>query len=388
MAGTVAAIAASKAGAEVTLVSRGPGASSLSPGVLDVAWPESVATLAARPGHPFFVLREALADIPKALAFTTEILSPLFEGSPAEGWYATVLGTRRRAGHVQQSQAQGRLEPGRRFAVAGLQLQPGLLDEELVAQSLGQLGFPAKACRVAYLDRDGDVALSPFALAARLDRPEEGERFAEALRRVVPDGCDAVLLPPILGVGSSARLVARISEKLGMPCAELLPVVPAVPGLRLAQALAAARIRQGVRVIDDTLVHLDAGHADLASGEAITFQAAVLATGRFLGGGIVRSAKTTEALCNLPVSDGLRPLDDEAGPGALAGVEVGAVAALFQCGVDVDSGLHARDAQGHSLSWLYAAGSVLAGADGAVDGTGLGFAAFTGWLAGRSAARG
>jgi glycerol-3-phosphate dehydrogenase subunit B len=388
MAGTMAAIAASRAGADVTLIARGPGASALSPGVLDVAWPNSAADLARRPGHPFFVLRESLGGIPDALAMATQILSPLFDGSPRDGWYATVLGTRRLAGSVQQSQAQGQLEEGKRFAIAGLELQPGLLDADWVAQSLSAVGVQARPCRVKYLSREEDVWLTPFALAARLDRPEEAERFAEALAQALPSDCDAVLLPPVLGTSTAGSNVALFSKRLGAACAELLPVVPSVPGLRLARALASAQASSGLHVLETEIAHIEESRAELESGASISFEAAVLATGRFVGGGLARKRRTVERLCDLPVTDGLEPLRDAAGPGAVTGAELGAPAPLFQSGVLVDGALHTLDGDGCPRPWLYAAGSLLAGADGAVDGTGLGFAAFTGWLAGKAAASG
>jgi glycerol-3-phosphate dehydrogenase subunit B len=119
----------------------------------------------------------------------------------------------------------------------------------------------------------------------------------------------------------------------------------------------------------------------------LTFDAAVLATGRFVGGGIARGARTVETLAGLPVSDGRSPLPDASGSVAMAGEELGAPSSLFRAGVEVDGHLRAIDSERRPSRWLFAAGAVLAGADGAVDGTGLGFAAFTGWLAGQHAAK-
>jgi glycerol-3-phosphate dehydrogenase subunit B len=384
MAGTMAGLAAREAGAEVTLVMAGPGASALSSGVLDVAWHE------ARPagsGHPLDVLRESLPSSPEVLAQAASWLGRLFGEPAGNGRFATLLGTIRGAGLVQHAQARGKLQAGKHHAVVGFQLLPALVDAELVAQSLSAAGFPATACRVDYLDRDADVALTPFDLAARLDRAEEVERLASALARALPPGCDRVLMPPVLGL-DHPDVASRLSAKVGVLCAELLPTVPSVPGLRLARALETARKQAAVRVVEGTLGGIREGRAEMVSGEVLTFDAAVLATGRFIGGGIARHARTVERLVGLPVSDGRIPLPDDSGPGAMAGAELGAAAALFRAGVEVDGSLHALDVERRPINWLLAAGEVLAGADGAVDGTGLGFAAFTGWLAGRNAAGG
>ena len=381
MAGSMAGLAAGEAGAEVTLVMSGPGASALSNGTLDFAGSEQLHSLTSRIGHPLHVLRETLSRTDEVLAKVAARLSPLLAGPPGtdgDRQYVTVLGTLRRAGRVQRAQADGSLEAGTHYAVAGFELQPGLVDADLVARSLSERGFTASAFRVPYLDRDEDAVLTPFELAARLDHPEQVERLAAALSRALPPGCERVLLPPVLGLARS-DIAALLGQRLGVPCAELLPLTPSVPGLRLSRALAAARAAGALRVVEGKLIRLKEGSAELSSGEVLTFDAAVLASGRFLGGGIARRSQTLEPLARLPVSDGRQSLPDASGSGAMAGAEFGAEAALFRAGVEVDGSLRALDAERRSLRWLYAAGAVLAGADGAVDGTGLGLAAFNGY---------
>jgi glycerol-3-phosphate dehydrogenase subunit B len=388
MSGTMAAISAREAGAEVTLVMAGPGASSLSNGVIEISWPAQGEAAAAAPDKPLRFLRTALSGAPDLPGRVAARLSPLFDaplgGSVGTALYATVIGTHRPGAVMQRAQTAGRLERGRRYAVAGFPMQPALVDAELVALSLVEDGFSAAACRPDYLDRDEDAWRTSFELAANLDDPRQVERLAGSLRRVVTPGTETVLLPPVLGLTRS-DVAEQLSRAVGLRCAELLPVTPSVPGLRLSRALSAARDVAGVRVVLGRVAALRDGHGELESGEVISFDAAVLATGRFIGGGIVRRGRTREGLAELPVSDGRDPLPDESGSGPMAGEEVGGVSALFRAGVEVDAAWRAIGAGGRALPWLHAAGGVLAGADGAVDGTGLGFAAFTGWLAGESA---
>jgi glycerol-3-phosphate dehydrogenase subunit B len=390
MSGTMAAIAAREAGAGVTLVMAGPGASSLSNGVIEASWPymgEAAAALASN--HPLRRVRSALSQTPGLPLRVARSLSPLFDApdeEPAESAvYATVIGTQRPGAMMQQAQAPGRLERGRRYAIVSFPMQPALVDADLVATSLIDAGFSAGSFRLDYLDREDDAWRTVFDLAARLDGPREIERLATSLQRAVPPGTDTVLFPPLLGLARS-DVATQLSKRVGLTCAELLPVVPSVPGLRLSRALSAARDAAHVSVVSGKLTALRDGRAELKSGEVLSFDAAVLATGRFIGGGIMRRARTTEGLAELPVSDGKNPLPDEAGSGAVAGDEVGGAAVLFRAGVEVDGAWRALGAGRRPVPWLRAAGGVLAGVDGAVDGTGIGFAAFTGWLAGESAA--
>ena len=118
----------------------------------------------------------------------------------------------------------------------------------------------------------------------------------------------------------------------------------------------------------------------------------VLATGRFVGGGIVRRGALSEALLGLPVQaseGGASGFHLARRPAATLTVrERRAPQPLLAAGLRVDSQLHPLDLAGAPAHpWLFAAGAVIGGHEHADDGTGLGVAILTGWLAGRAAAR-
>jgi glycerol-3-phosphate dehydrogenase subunit B len=116
----------------------------------------------------------------------------------------------------------------------------------------------------------------------------------------------------------------------------------------------------------------------------------VLASGRFIGGGIVRRRTLLEPLLNLPV---------EASEGGASGFHLarrpsttltvrqrGAPQPLLAAGLRVDGRLRPLDPQGRPVhDALFAAGAVIGGHEHAADGTGLGVAVLTGFLAGRYA---
>jgi glycerol-3-phosphate dehydrogenase subunit B len=118
----------------------------------------------------------------------------------------------------------------------------------------------------------------------------------------------------------------------------------------------------------------------------------VLATGRFVGGGVARRGTLRETALKLPV---------QAAEGPEAGVDLSARPAasltlrartapqpLLSAGLRVDAMLRPLDARGRPAAvGLFAAGAVVGGHEHATDGTGLGVAILTGWLAGRAAAR-
>jgi glycerol-3-phosphate dehydrogenase subunit B len=117
----------------------------------------------------------------------------------------------------------------------------------------------------------------------------------------------------------------------------------------------------------------------------------VLATGRFVGGGVVRERGLREPLLQLPVL---------AAEGGQAGVHLADRPAatltqrnrridqpLMSAGIQVDPRLRPLAEDGAPVhERLFAAGAILGGQGQGVDGTGLGLAILTGWLAGRGAA--
>ncbi|MHB8420353.1 MAG: FAD-binding protein [Myxococcales bacterium] len=395
LAGATAAFAAREAGASVVLVARAPGATALCGGILEVAQDslgralparEAAEGLAARsPTHPYALLRGRLAELPAALDLVRVKLAPLLVEIPA--MFPTVLGGLRAAALAQASHAAGALRPGCRFAVGWCPRQPALLDGPAVAAALREAGVLAEPCDLDWLDREDHLALTAFELARLLDRPEEARRLGEALARARP-AADAWLLPPVIGLERAEEALKVASDLAGLPCAELVAATPSVPGARLQRALDRALERAGVELRCGEVARLEEGRAQLG-GELgpsdLSFDQAVFATGRFIGGGVRRAPVFAEPLLGLPIWDGATRLLEQP-VDTLLGEGPGAPAAAFRAGIHVDGELRPLDDRGEPIPWLHAAGAVIGGGDAAVDGAGLGLAAFTGFLAGRLAA--
>jgi glycerol-3-phosphate dehydrogenase subunit B len=225
-----------------------------------------------------------------------------------------------------------------------------------------------------------------YELAGMLDAEGAVEALAEEVKRLLPEGVQAVIFPPVLG---RARLDAgaRLSAAVGVPCSELLSVAPSVPGVRLQEALDRALKKAGVEVVDAAVECRDLVTMRFALGERmVTARTAVLASGKFIGGGIERSTRFRETVFGLPVFVGAHLVGDEY-VGDLLDERVASDQAAFRAGVRIDDSLRPLVADGSLASpALFAAGSVIRGYDPASDKTGLGVAIFTGYLAGVAAA--
>lgn len=413
MAGAVAALAARRRGRRVVLVRRAPGATALSSGAISVA-PDLGALAgeplasrrppleaarrlaAARPDHPYAVA--GVDRLGAALAFAAAELAEVL--APAEDrrrFLATAYGSVVGAGLCQRAAAAGDL-----LAVSGLLAVAGFrghaaFDAPLVAGGLARYrargGPEVRALEVPLPPGAGPLA-RPHELARVLDAPGGAEAVGDALRAALPAGTGAVLLPPVLGLEPEARALERLSARAGVPVAETLSDVPSVPGLRLHRALERRLAAAGVEVIQGEVAAPPEPGAALAVGDAtITAPAWLLATGRFVGGGIARRGVLAEPALRLAV---------QAAEGREAGVHLAARPAasltvrdrrerqpLLSAGVRVDAGLRPVDARGRVIHpRLLAAGAVVGGHEQATDGTGLGVAILTGFLAGHAAAEG
>ncbi|HEY6098042.1 MAG TPA: anaerobic glycerol-3-phosphate dehydrogenase subunit B [Anaeromyxobacter sp.] len=410
MAGAMAALAARQAGAQTVLVRRSPGATALSSGAISVA-PDRAgppdASLAARagpleaarrlaatrPDHPYATA--GIERLAEALDFAARELSDVIVPRlDRPRFLATPLGNAVAAALCQRSMAAGDLLAVRDLAVAGLRGHLGF-EAALVAGGLARYsarGGPEVRAFAVELPRFVRGADRPHELAAALEAPGAAEALGEALRTALPGGAATVLLPPVLGLDPGARVPERISAALGAPVAETLSDVPSVPGLRLQRALDARLRAAGVEVIAGELADpRGPGAAARAGGRDVRADAWVLATGRFVGGGIARRGVLVETALGLPV---------QAAEGAEAGVHLAARPAasltvrdrlspqpLLSAGLRVDGALRPLDERGAPVHpRLFAAGAVVGGHEQATDGTGLGVAILTGYLAGRSAA--
>ena len=152
---------------------------------------------------------------------------------------------------------------------------------------------------------------SPVALAASLDR--DFTPLLRALGDVVRDAA-VLILPPVLGL-TSAKVQRALEEELGVRMVEALGVPPSVPGWRLDRALLATLEPAGVTRIDGRVVTPDVAGTRVRAvqvehaGEtrAIAADGFVLATGRFIGGGV----RARSGAAPVPVASGAALRDAE-----------------------------------------------------------------------------
>lgn len=371
IAGSMAALAAVQTGAQTMLVSRAPGATALYAGGMEIAadLKEMRALETSQPYHPF--VRLGLNDV-EVVALLDEVCYRVQTAVGAAGlkltgnwrttgWYADVHGGVRPAHLVPESVQPGELGglQGQRVVVVGVSAV-GDYDAAATAASLVEAGVRARPVTVAM-----DLPLAA-SLTDLTDMP------APAIREMA----DAIAYPPGL-----AQL-----PKNGF---ELLATVPSPHGWRLQRALDTALTDHGVRVAQGEVNRVRARgprvEAALTASSELVADQFVLATGRFIGGGLVKERVVREPICGLGVFHDGRRVDRE-WPERLRHLEYLSPHPAFRTGLLTDRRLRPLDWDGLvAYENLRAAGSVLGGYD-YIRGYGFGVPMLTGWLAGRWAA--
>jgi glycerol-3-phosphate dehydrogenase subunit B len=414
LGGCWAAVTAARAGLQVALVRRGPAATAVSSGALDLVPPAEagdpggwLGRLARdAPDHPY-VAGGAAPPPPLELEAEARRLAAELAGAGLRlrvglqrpALLAAVTGQLRRAGVVVESAGAGDLEDAGRVAVAGIR---GLLrvDAPAVAAAIAErLGDGVRA-RAVSLDPDlpgvdeslaGD--LDDATLARAVEAPGGAEALGAALRAALADGeVELALLPAVFGLEDADAVRARIEVAAGMRVAELLSPPPSAPGWRLARAAEAMARRAGVEIVTGTVAGVRCGERRAtavrsADGETLSCEVLILATGKFLGGGLTGEPRPREPLLGLPLFAGGLALE-ALSPRDLVERTRFAPQPFLGAGVRTDAEGRPVDRFGAPvLDNLLACGALLAGLDTTLRGGGLGVAAWTGARAGRTAAR-
>ena len=239
---------------------------------------------------------------------------------------------------------------------------------------------------LAFPDLQWAGELYPEAVARSLEVAANREALAEVIRPHIGDA-RCVGLPAILGIYESASVQKHMSELLGVPVFEIPTLPPAVPGIRLREtlddflrekdmAVFSQRYAFAVRK-ESGLFHVDVG--EVAPQITLRARALVLATGRFLSGGLVadRTRGILEPLMGLPVSAPASReewhRDDFFDPSGHP---------VNRAGIRVDDAFRPLSTEGNVVDPdLYAVGSLVAGQDWVREKSGAGVAVGSAWKA-------
>jgi glycerol-3-phosphate dehydrogenase subunit B len=363
IAGYCAALAARRAGAEVTVVARAPGATALYAGAMEVV-DDLDSVLKTEPHHPLsrlgmdsLRLAHELDTVVHVLLLALEKAGLKFEGAwRTRGLYSDIHGLARPGNLVPATVAGGELRAlvGRRVTVIGVK-EIGDYDASSTAQALKELhGVEAMAEEVSIPDLPLAASLTDL-YGRRAPQPRSRSSsiaYPPGFTNLPPDGF------------------------------ELLASPPSPHGWRLQQAIGLESMKAEVQSFDSNVGVITGARAGDRTFRADAF---VLATGHHIGGGLTGGRLPTEPLLKLGVFHGGQAVTSMGT--RLQHLQYLDPAEELRSGLSTDQQLRPLNGEGRvAYDNLYAAGAVLGGYDYSGP-CGFGVPILTGWLAGRFAAK-
>jgi glycerol-3-phosphate dehydrogenase subunit B len=326
MAGMSAALFAAGRGLSTVLIGR-TGEIIFATGLLDLmgvhpvetgrTWSDPFAGIAAlvadHPRHPYARVPadEIRAAFDEVLALLEAAGLPYAGREGRNAVVPTLAGTCKLTYRVPRTMWAGAAALERREPVLLLDI-PGLkgFSARQVAGAFASGGAEVRTAAIELAERPTGGDVFTERLARGLEHPAGRERFAAAIAARLR-GEAAVGVPAVLGVSASAGVMDELRARIGRPLFEIPTMPPGVTGLRLKEAFERGLAGRGVRLHLDSRVFGVAaepgGGFRLAAGRlepegTIRAAALILATGRFMGGGLrADRGRVRESLFDLPV---------------------------------------------------------------------------------------
>jgi glycerol-3-phosphate dehydrogenase subunit B len=364
------------------------------------------AVAAATPAHPYATLFRARGpedEVKEAVAALDAWLAPSglrVHGSLAQTrWLADVHGALRAADLAFSGAGEGDLEGADAIALVDVPGLPGFEIRSalrMLAAELAAVGAASRALsivRLALPEALRAEAAQPARLARCLDTAAARSALCGAVAALGAEG-RLLLFPPVLGLDPAAGTRAWIEATAGCRAAELVGAPSlSLAGFRLDRALDAALARAGVARIAERAQRVEiegvrVRGVQMQGTATLPCDALVLATGRFVGGGIVeRGGALVEPLLGFPLHDLAGRRVDGLAANQLVRRDYEGEQPLFGTGVRTDMRLRPLGPDGlPRFANCFAAGDLLGCFDPARDRTGLGVALLSGRRAGIEAA--
>jgi glycerol-3-phosphate dehydrogenase subunit B len=411
LAGLMAAEAAQEKGVRVLILARGMGSLPLTSGCIDGLgyFPSSSPVPVSSPltalgrfrdfhsQHPYSKLGQEriLPALNRFQDLARSGAIPYAGGFDSNFLIPTALGTFHPTCLVPETMKNGVLSLPGRVLLLGFE---GLKDFPacLAVQNLNLLqaqGRIAPSFRAETLASPGwgEKPINGLNLARAFDEQDFRDRFVRQVRPLLKGG-EKLGLPAVLGLRFSYQAWTDLQKKLGTEIFEIPLPPPSIPGLRLYNLLRSYLQGKGGRTIIGLSALkplMEAGEIKgLALGESrkspvYRASAYVLATGKFVGGGLdAQRNRVFETLFDLPVQ---YPRNRKEWFNTQLLTSAGQPFNSF--GVEVNEDLQPVDPAGKVVYRnLFAAGGILAHADSMAEKSGGGVAISTGYAAGELAA--
>jgi len=381
LAGLTAAWHAAKAGRKVKIIAKGMGVTHWHAGTIDVLGYTTDGKGVARPldaicdlppEHPYRRLgAEGLTAALDDFAALAAGIGLPYGGAQTPGdnlWLPSPVGAARPTFLAPEGQRAGDLSTGEPLLIVGLE---GMRDfyPKLIAENLARQGHRTRHAFLPLSLFTPRRDVTNLQLAKLVEEPSRLAQLAEALTCVAQPG-ERIGLPAVLGFDDHPAALARLREATDAAIFEIPTLPPSVPGIRLHTRLRRRLEQMGVRVeIGMEAIGYDAGGERIlwveteTSSRPLRHRAAnfLLATGGILGGGIDsdHTGLAWETIFDLPLT-----IPQDRGRWFRSHFLGADGQPVFRGGVPVNDDFQPVQPDGRPVyANLWAAGSLLAGAD-------------------------
>lgn len=436
MAGLVAGTVAAETGVATALLRKGESATAYSSGAIDVIGyhpaalepfsnPEEglIAIAGLYPLHPYAVIgygddippensidaiigsvREAITWLKKHLEGTVAPITGEFDSNMNP---ITILGTTKPTCLVQSTMDPGDVEDREESVLlfAGIAGHPDFNSSAAAKtyiedrMALGKTPHKIGHCMLQVTPFGKCFNVSSIEIARHLDHKGSIDVLADQLKvHVKRLGATHVAIPPVLGLSNAMKNKSKLEKLIGAEVFELLGFPPSVPGLRLQRALEGIFVKAGGKMLVGheaisplkTDRHVNAVVARSPRREIrIQTRAIILATGKYIGGGIAGDEKgLRETVFGIMTVTGnyhsAKEIMLSRSTHRLSITPAGQP--IQACGLSIDPQF--RPVREDGIEWadnVFAAGAVLGGYNYPVEKSGLGVALTSGYSAAKNA---
>jgi glycerol-3-phosphate dehydrogenase subunit B len=163
---------------------------------------------------------------------------------------------------------------------------------------------------LTFPEMENGAQVYPEVMARALEVPAIREQLAERIKANLGNS-ECLGLPAILGIHAPDAVHVEMEERVGLPIFEIPTIPPSVPGIRLREMFERTLPEKGLTLVPQhkaNRINCDARGVTLYLEDSfgdvvIEAQAAILATGRFLSGGLTAGRdKIRETLLDIPVT--------------------------------------------------------------------------------------
>jgi len=192
--------------------------------------------------------------------------------------------------------------------IVGLSGLPGFSSRQ-IAETLKSAWPDLRHTTISFPDFDRTYEVYTEPIARSLNLPKTRERLAANVLPYVRDA-KSIGFPAIFGIQNSDYIMSDMQGRLGCHIFEIPTMPPSIPGLRIKEAMDTYLREIGVLALLPKKI-LKARHqnkvfvlkiGDTTVEHTVQAKAVILASGRFLGGGLIAERKCVrEAIFNLPV---------------------------------------------------------------------------------------